>query len=337
MMDEQLQLVIDTADRILSDHCNQQTVDASEAGTFPADLWQNLEQTGLTLAGIPDALGGADGTSSHSLSVIRLCGEHAAPVPIGETYVAARVLAAAGINIPAGPITVAILSPDQQPPLTINHVPFARWCDHLVTVQSNEVALWRLAESEIIEHENIAGEPRDQVVANENPAATSRLEGATRYVERLGAAIRVMLMSGALRSILMQSVAYAMERDQFGRPIAKFQAIQQQLAQMAGEVAASQRAADELLLADPWDDVMSVAIGKSRVGDAVAIASEIAHQVHGAMGYTREHPLNLRTRRLWCWRDEYGNEQFWQAMIGRHHCEGGAGAADQLWDRLTSA
>jgi len=66
-MEEHLQMVIDTADRILNDHCNHQIVDASESGTFAAELWQNLEQTGLTLAGTPDSLGGADGTPAHSL------------------------------------------------------------------------------------------------------------------------------------------------------------------------------------------------------------------------------------------------------------------------------
>ena len=334
-MEEHLQMVIDTADRILNDHCNHQIVDASESGTFAAELWQNLEQTGLTLAGIPDSLGGADGTPAHSLCVIRLCGQHAAPVPVAETYVAARLLAASGVGIPAGPITVAGLSVDQQLPLTITNVPFARWCTHFVTVQADEVTLWDLSENEVIEHVNIAGEPRDQVVLNGEPIESARFVGASERLERIGAATRVMLMSGALRGILMQSVAYAMERAQFGRPIAKFQAIQQQLAQMAGEVAASQRAADELLLSDPWDDIMPVAIAKSRVGDAVCISSEIAHQVHGAMGYTREHPLNLLTRRLWCWRDEYGSEQIWQNVIGRHYCQAGTHAADQLWDTLT--
>ena len=168
-MEEHLQMVIDTADRILDDHCNHQIVDASESGTFAAELWQNLEQTGLTLAGIPDSLGGADGTPAHSLCVIRLCGQHAAPVPVAETYVAARLLAASGVGIPAGPITVARLSVDQQLPLTITNVPFARWCTHFVTVQSDEVTLWDLSENEIIEHVNIAGEPRDQVVLNGEP------------------------------------------------------------------------------------------------------------------------------------------------------------------------
>ena len=34
-------------------------------------------------------------------------------------------------------------------------------------------------------------------------------------------------------------------------------------------------------------------------------------------GFTQEHPLHFATRRLWSWRDEFGNEAFWQERIGR--------------------
>jgi acyl-CoA dehydrogenase len=131
-----------------------------------------------------------------------------------------------------------------------------------------------------------------------------------------------------MSSILELTVQYALEREQFGRPIAQFQAIQQQLAVLAGEVSACQRAADTLLDAS---GVFNIAISKSRLGDAVAPVCEIAHQVHGAMGYTREHPLNLRSRRLWVWRDEYGEEVYWQHRLGSDLCMSGA---DSLWDRI---
>ncbi len=65
---------------------------------------------------------------------------------------------------------------------------------------------------------------------------------------------------------------------------------------------------------------LDIAIGKARIGEAVSICTDIAHQVHGAMGYTLEHSLNHRTRRLWSWREEYGNEREWQKIVGRHFC-----------------
>ena len=79
------------------------------------------------------------------------------------------------------------------------------------------------------------------------------------------------------------------------------------------------------------DDFM-VAVAKARIGEAAGRAGEIAHQVHGAMGYTREHNLHYSTRRLWSWRDEFGNETHWQVRLGRMIAAQGA---DALWPRLT--
>ena len=43
-------------------------------------------------------------------------------------------------------------------------------------------------------------------------------------------------------------------------------------------------------------------------GEAAGIGAAIAHQMHGAIGFTQEHQLHYLTRRLWSWRDEFGNE-----------------------------
>jgi acyl-CoA dehydrogenase len=75
-----------------------------------------------------------------------------------------------------------------------------------------------------------------------------------------------------------------------------------------------------------------VAVAKARVGEAAGKGAEIAHQVHGAMGFTREHNLHYCTRRLWSWRDEFGNETLWQARLGREVARQGA---DALWPMLT--
>ena len=61
---------------------------------------------------------------------------------------------------------------------------------------------------------------------------------------------------------------------------------------------------------------------------AASTGAAIGHQVHGAMGYTYEHRLHHFTRRLWAWRDEWGNEFYWQAKLGQHLA--GLGA-DQVW------
>jgi acyl-CoA dehydrogenase len=123
-----------------------------------------------------------------------------------------------------------------------------------------------------------------------------------------------------------------MERRQFGRPIGKFQAVQLMLAEAAGQFAAAAAATD--LAAEAYrtpDFVFATAIAKARAGEAAGKIAEICHQTHGAMGFTQEHPLHFATRRLWSWRDEFGNETFWQERIGRLVCDRGGAA---LWPML---
>jgi acyl-CoA dehydrogenase len=152
---------------------------------------------------------------------------------------------------------------------------------------------------------------------------------------------RTVQMAGTLTRVLELSLQYAGEREQFGRPIARFQAIQHTLAVMAAETAAALKAADAAVAA--LDAVatetaagrvaLEVAAAKARVGEACGLVAEQAHQVHGAMGYTHEHQLHHFTRRLWAWRDEYGTESYWQQHLGRHLA--GLGA-DSLWDYLAT-
>ena len=133
------------------------------------------------------------------------------------------------------------------------------------------------------------------------------------------------------------AVTYAQERQQFGRPISKFQAVQQNLAVLAGQTAAAVAAAnlgiEALSRHDPDVEEFRVAIAKTRVGEAATLAGELAHQVHGAIGFTKEYALQLATRRLWSWREEFGSDPEWAARLGAFMCARGA---DALWPSLTS-
>jgi alkylation response protein AidB-like acyl-CoA dehydrogenase len=103
---------------------------------------------------------------------------------------------------------------------------------------------------------------------------------------------------------------------------------------LAGEVAAAVRAADGAVeRLDTKSLVLDTAVAKARVGEAAGRGAEIAHQVHGAIGFTHEHELHQFTRRLWAWRDEYGNEAAWQTRLGRAVAAGGADAA---WSFIAS-
>jgi acyl-CoA dehydrogenase len=147
-----------------------------------------------------------------------------------------------------------------------------------------------------------------------------------------GAFLRVQQMTGAMERCMDYALTYANERVQFGRAIAKFQAIQHMLAIAAGQFAAATAAADAAAEAYGTPGFpMAVALAKSRCGEAAGQVAAACHQVHAAMGFTQEHPLHFASRRLWSWRDEFGSEAVWQERIGRLVCRQGGEA---LWPMI---
>ena len=187
----------------------------------------------------------------------------------------------------------------------------------------------------VTQGKDVAGEPSDDLdlfVQVQPEACFTIDEAQLDAVLVWGAAMRSVMMAGALEEALAATVGYSLERKQFGKSIAKFQAIQQQLAVFATQVAASTRAA-ETLMVQPETTSIDVAIAKARIGEAAGICAEIAHQVHGAIGYTRDHRLNHLTRRLWAWRDAFGHEAYWQERLGRTLL---ADKTGDLWQQVTA-
>jgi acyl-CoA dehydrogenase len=146
--------------------------------------------------------------------------------------------------------------------------------------------------------------------------------------------MRVLQMTGALDAVLRLTVQYVQDRKQFGRALGKFQAVQQNIAIMAANIAAARSAANSVtrVVAEAGSD-FAIGAAKLRTNEAATIAAKIAHQLHGAMGFTQEYPLHFLTKRLWSWRDEFGNENVWSARLGSAACARGA---DNLWAFITS-
>ncbi len=301
-------LIADVAERILRDHCDKATLDAAEAGQFPAELWEALAGAGLHETGSV-----ASGSGLGDLfGLLALAGRHAAPLPLAETLLANRLIGEAG----AGLTTIAIGG----------IAPWGRRATRVVLGESGHV----VTGFEVEERANLAGEPRDRIIGGDRTVETVDVSG----LEELLALSRAALMAGAMARLLELSVAYAGERRQFGRPIAGFQAVQQGLAVLASEAAAAQRATDGAVEAVAAPDFpFQVAAAKARVGEAAGVVAEMAHQVHGAMGFTHEHTLHHFTRRLWAWRDEHGAESEWQARLGAAIAGQGA---DGVWAFLTA-
>jgi len=341
-------IIIDTATRIFQDLCEPNTVNEAEKGVWPKALWDALEESGLPVTWVSEELGGAGAELADGFAVLRVAGRFAAPVPLAETLMAGWLLARADIAVPSGPLTIAPIHADGRVALTAagtlagraRRVPFARNAGHiaLLAYQGDQlaVALVSAANLAISHATSLAGEPRDDVSFDGIVPEIVRLAAIGQDIlVGFGAAVRLQQMAGALEKILEQSVQYALDRVQFGRPIAKFQAVQHNLATLAGEVAAASAAADAAAQACSLPEIpmSEIAIAKVRGGEAAGTGAAIAHQVHGAMGFTYEHSLHHATRRLWSWREEFGNEAVWATRLGRMVAARGA---DELWPFITT-
>jgi len=342
--------LVNTIDRIAAEHCDRDDRERAEKGEWPGALWQVLTDVGLTAATVPEDAGGPGLVFEEAMAVVRRTAYHAMPVPFADTCAAVRLLAAAGLPMFDGAMTLAPPAATQDLALvradgalrlsgTARRVPWGGQCAAtLVAAELDGQEMLALVDGtgcRVASERNLASEPRDVLrFDREVVIAAAPLDGAAQRLMNEGALARCVQMTGALSRSLEYALQYARERVAFGRPIAKFQAVQQMLAVMAGHVAAASAAADfaierSAVVPNP----LAIAVAKARIGEAAGRCAEIAHQVHGAMGFTHEHNLHWSTRRLWAWRDEFGGDAYWQLQLGR---AAAAVGPDALWPFLAS-
>ena len=254
-------MLVESATRLFNDHVDPAMLGAAKHAAWSENLWQALERAELPRVSIPEEAGGAGGTLSDLAAVLRVAGRFSAPVPLAETaMLAGWMLAASGLPVPRGALAAGPVRDDAVRVCrdggrwivsgTLARVPWARMAKRLVLLAEGEgggtVVSVDPARCEIRPGHNLALEPRDDVILRNVVAedAAPSGEGVTRAAFKLrGALARSLLMAGALERALELSVRYARERVQFGRKIGQFQAIQQEIARFAGEVAAAVAAA----------------------------------------------------------------------------------------------
>ncbi|HYB43529.1 MAG TPA: acyl-CoA dehydrogenase family protein [Candidatus Methylomirabilis sp.] len=346
-MNELQTILSDTVTRLFTDRLTQEIRESAEKGQWPAALWQAVEEGGLTLPQIPERRGGGGGSWEDAQIVVSAAGRFAVPLPIAETMVAAWFLSECGLDVPSGPLTVAPVHPGDALDLaregsgwrlsgTATRVPWGRAARHIVVATGGAVALVSADTAAVEADVNLALEPRDTLRWRSAPAiAAAPAESLPADAVALyGALVRSAQMAGGLESLLSQTVKYVGERKQFGRPIGGFQAIQHQLALLAGHTAAAGiAAASAFRAADRGDAAFEIAVAKVRTGEAAGLGAGIAHQCHGAIGFTYEHSLHFVTRRLWSWRAEFGAESRWAGELGRRAARRGA---DALWPSIVA-
>jgi acyl-CoA dehydrogenase len=306
---------------------------------FDADLWRNLEDTGLTrLTSTPDLDAGPQELAIVLYGVAR----HAGAVPLAETDALACWLAQqAGVEVPDGPLTVAIAGAELAGGRiagTAIEVPWTRASSAVLLAARGRdelrVGLLDLDPDLVEEGHNLAGEPRDRITFDVAADELRAVDGAIADELALrGAWCRCVQIIGALDAAAAMSVEHTRERVQFGRPLSKFQAVQHALAGLAGEIERARAAATLAVAAatdhgfDSAQTQYAVTVAKVTVGRAAGAVTTIAHQLHGAIGVTAEHPLWSATMRAQSWTQDYGTTAGYARRLGRM-----ALAAAEPWD-----
>jgi acyl-CoA dehydrogenase len=299
---------------------------AAERRILPAALFAALAETGITDMLAPEAQGGVDAPVSDAVAILRATGATAAPGPLLETLLGRALMARAGLEAADGPVTLAFCDTPDGPspgdrrggaPPAFHQVPWGGLAERFLVVLPDAAGV-RLVSTRpddwtVKPGADAAGEPRDRLSAEEVPIESALAAGpGFEELFRAASALRAGQQLGALEWSLQRSVEYVMERKQFGRELGKFQVVQQMLAELAGNVLAA--AAITEAAAESQSRTL-VASARSRLADAADAAITIAHQVHGAIGFSLDYPLNLRTRRLMAWRDDYGDVLYWRRAL----------------------
>jgi acyl-CoA dehydrogenase len=310
MSDELIQMISDSLSSLLEEHCTPELLRGYESTGLTGDLWGEIEALGFVDLMLPEQDGGADLPLSALFELVFMFGKHLLPVPLSDTLIARALLHGAGKPLAAGSIVLA--SCKNQKDAITPPVMYASVAQYALVEHTQKIGLVPL------EKNNLQSTTVDRSLTAVIDASAATFDGALTVdtsLEVISAALRAAEMAGMLARVLELTVEYANERSQFGKKIGRFQAIQQQIAVLAEEVAAARMAAKMAFKRNQFERV-SAATAKMRAGSATKTVLAIAHAVHGAMGFSEEYDLQLYSRRLIEARFAYGSDSYWAKTLG---------------------
>ncbi len=128
-------------------------------------------------------------------------------------------------------------------------------------------------------------------------------------------------MCGGAQRVLEMSVEYAKVREQFGKPIGSFQAIQHKCANMLVEVESSKSVtyyASWAVANDVAEAPLAAAMAKAYCSDAYRHVSGEGIQIHGGIGFTWEHDMHLYFKRAKSSEVSFGDATWNRELVARH-------------------
>jgi acyl-CoA dehydrogenase len=315
--------LLDPFARLVGSIATPAAIRAIEDGAPADEMWDEFENSGFLDALVSEAVGGVGLSLSDIYPLIAEIGASAVPLPVAETMAARALLAQAGIAPPSGPIALATAA------ATGTMVPCGLVAAHIL-VDTGEALVLAAAEALA---PAAPGVPYSLAARITIPAMLPgpSLPRPADGLRPLAAVLRATLISGALARVVDMTTAYANERVQFGKPIGRQQAVQQNLAVMAQDMVAARIAAQLACATGLGADVPVAAMAKSIASAAAGRVATGAHAVHGAIGMSEEYDLQLLTRRLYEWRMADGSARYWNSLLGHARLADPASTVD--WTR----
>jgi acyl-CoA dehydrogenase len=299
--------------RLLAQVSPPTAVRRAEADGNVADILRGVEESGFMDALVPESRGGSGLSLADVVPLFLAAGGCLLPIPFAETMVARAVIAVAGAQSPPG--KTIVLWPATQAGRLISQVdPLCERSSLALVQRGTEFQLLPIRVGER------CADPFRMWSARPELDASPLAEFALPHVDLLhwAAAITAANMAGAMERLLELSLAHVNDRQQFGRSIGKFQAIQQQLSVFAERTVSARVAARIGLMGSNLTlDGRRVGIAKSVANESARASVSIAHAVHGALGISEAHELQLYTRRLNRWQVSFGSDAYWQRCVGR--------------------
>jgi len=328
-------MLAEMIERLFERHLDDAAQGRARDGAWLGELWAEIEEMGLPLALLSEEQGGFGLSEADQGEALRLLGRLAVPLPVVETMGANRLFALAGLPLAEG--AAGLVRADHlklEGGRLTGRVERVAWgeslgClalavgDRLYRVPASG---WSLAEPGFA----LNFHPRPAL----NIDWTVDAEAALPHCPLAeGATLRAHQIAGALEAELELTLEHTGTRVQFGKALSKFQVVQHELAKLAGELACATAAAGLAAEALARGDMLGVAAGSLRAREAAGNGAAIAQQMHGAIGFTREHRLHLYSTSLWAWRDEFGGQVLWAKLLGQAAMQAGGNG---YWPMVTS-
>ena len=314
--------LLDTFDRLLSETCSPVQIRQLENHEAPAAIWSSLESSGFLDILVPESAGGAGLGWQDAWGVLFAAGRHAVPYPMAQTLFARACLAGIDQDAPTGPIALATaVSHSGDGVLTARLVQGGLLASH-VLLQDHDTTYLLPVDQATQESVGGQGSFDAHLTWQGSVVTTSVIRGLPQETVSHGLALGLaVLIAGVSDRILEMTLTYANDRVQFGKPIGRLQAVQQQITEMAERVYGV-RMATQLACQSQADQVWlpshnAAALAKSQASAAAVRMANVAHAVHGAIGVTHEYDLQIYTRRLYEWNRAGGGAKYWAARLGR--------------------